>query len=314
MNLLESTRVKLRNFISRHEVMALRLFRGFICLMGLLSVRTCFYEGSVLDNRFLILVVTVVGGFVPFSATTLIIIFSALIHIASLSRQVAIALSLLLVFIYLLSFYYNSDDRFYAVLSPIFYQMRIPFAVPMAAGLFGKVNDVVPVMGGSIVGFYLRLVIENKALLKDPASNIDAFSLMLDQMVRNQLFYCYVAANIAMFLIVYFVRKKIVVHASEIGVSFGALASFVIMLTANLFFNSGENIAQFVVEIIVTWVLGLFVSYFFVEADYSRPETLQFEDDEYYYYVTAIPKIHITKEEWKVKRITGNDLGKDEEK
>jgi hypothetical protein len=234
------------------------------------------------------------------------------IHVASLSKQLAIALSMLLIFVYLLSVYYDSDDRYYAILSPVFYQMRIPFAVPMAAGLFGKINDVVPVAGGSVIGFYLRLVLENKALLQDPASNVDAFSLMLDQMVRNQLFYCYVAANIALFVIVYLVRKKIVLHASEIGVSFGALASFVIMLTANLFFNSGENIAQYVFEIIVTWFLGMFVSYFFVEADYSRPETLQFEDDEYYYYVTAIPKIHITKEDWKVKRITGNDLGKDE--
>jgi hypothetical protein len=42
--------------------------------------------------------------------------------------------------------------------------------------------------------------------------------------------------------------------------------------------------------------------------DYNRPESLQFEDDDYYYYVTAIPKVRLTKEEWKVKRITGNDL------
>ena len=36
--------------------------------------------------------------------------------------------------------------------------------------------------------------------------------------------------------------------------------------------------------------------------DYAQKEYLQFEDDDYYYYVKAVPKIHVTKEERKVKR------------
>ena len=38
--------------------------------------------------------------------------------------------------------------------------------------------------------------------------------------------------------------------------------------------------------------------------DYSRTETLQFEDDEYYYYVKAVPKVGVTLPEKQVKHIT----------
>ena len=37
--------------------------------------------------------------------------------------------------------------------------------------------------------------------------------------------------------------------------------------------------------------------------DYSRTEKVQFEDDEYYYYVKAVPKVTVTTPEHKVKKI-----------
>ena len=37
--------------------------------------------------------------------------------------------------------------------------------------------------------------------------------------------------------------------------------------------------------------------------DYARSESLQFEDDEYYYYVKAIPKVSVSTPEKTVKRI-----------
>ena len=52
-------------------------------------------------------------------------------------------------------------------------------------------------------------------------------------------------------------------------------------------------------------LLGVVVTLMFRDLDYSRVENVQFEDDEYYYYVTAVPKIRIAEEEKRVKRITG---------
>ena len=37
--------------------------------------------------------------------------------------------------------------------------------------------------------------------------------------------------------------------------------------------------------------------------DYSRTEIVQFEDDEYYYYVKAVPKVHVAVPEKTVKKI-----------
>ena len=51
--------------------------------------------------------------------------------------------------------------------------------------------------------------------------------------------------------------------------------------------------------------VGLVLEFFFFSVDYSRAENIQFEDDEYYYYVKAVPKIGVAAPEKEVKRITG---------
>ena len=48
----------------------------------------------------------------------------------------------------------------------------------------------------------------------------------------------------------------------------------------------------------------------FFSVDYSRTEYVQYEDDEYYYYVKAVPKINIVNAEVKVKQINARKTKK----
>ena len=52
-------------------------------------------------------------------------------------------------------------------------------------------------------------------------------------------------------------------------------------------------------SILIVYVLQFFV----LAVDYSRTEYTQFEDDDYYYYVKAVPKIKVTATDVKVKHI-----------
>ena len=62
---------------------------------------------------------------------------------------------------------------------------------------------------------------------------------------------------------------------------------------------------------VVAIFAGVVIQFIFMNLDYARTENVQFEDDEYYYYVKAVPKKMIAKEEKVVKHFgnTGS-LGK----
>jgi len=48
------------------------------------------------------------------------------------------------------------------------------------------------------------------------------------------------------------------------------------------------------------------VQFFKTVVDYSRVENTQFEDDEYYYYVKAVPKIVMAKQQKSVRKINAS--------
>jgi hypothetical protein len=58
-----------------------------------------------------------------------------------------------------------------------------------------------------------------------------------------------------------------------------------------------------IVGSVVAVIAALIVKFFVFSVDYTRTERLQFEDDEYYYYVKAVPKSSVTIPEKTVKRI-----------
>ena len=56
--------------------------------------------------------------------------------------------------------------------------------------------------------------------------------------------------------------------------------------------------------IIISIVIALIVQFLYNVIDYTREETFEFEDEEYYYYVRAIPKVTVEEEEFNVTQIT----------
>ena len=49
--------------------------------------------------------------------------------------------------------------------------------------------------------------------------------------------------------------------------------------------------------------IGICLEFFLFSVDYSGTQQIQFEDDEYYYYVKAVPKVTVSAPEKTVKRI-----------
>jgi hypothetical protein len=65
--------------------------------------------------------------------------------------------------------------------------------------------------------------------------------------------------------------------------------------------------------------LGMIVSagiaevlvFFFFNMDYSRIESVQFQDDDYYYYVKAVPKVTLAAKSHTVQRFSGPEAEED---
>ena len=63
--------------------------------------------------------------------------------------------------------------------------------------------------------------------------------------------------------------------------------------------------------VVIGVVLGALVGYLcnilFFAVDFRRTEYVQYEDDEYYYYVKAVPKSLVTEKDKQIKRFNGKN-------
>ena len=84
----------------------------------------------------------------------------------------------------------------------------------------------------------------------------------------------------------------------------GALADIVILLVGDLMYDANFSIAAVILGSAAGAVIALVIQFFHFNLDYARTEKVQFEDDEYYYYVKAVPKMTVAAPEKRVKRIT----------
>ena len=112
-----------------------------------------------------------------------------------------------------------------------------------------------------------------------------------------------IIAFIICFFVVFTLRRASIDHAWKVAVVAGTVANVVVIVTGDIALGVHSSYGTLVGGSIVNLVVGLVLEIFFFSVDYTRGERLQFEDDEYYYYVKAIPKVSVTKPEKTVKRI-----------
>jgi hypothetical protein len=60
-----------------------------------------------------------------------------------------------------------------------------------------------------------------------------------------------------------------------------------------------------IIYTVVAVLIGIILEFFVFGGDYTRTERLEYEDDDYYYYVKAVPKALVATSERSIKKING---------
>ena len=293
----------IRRFLIAHELVVQWIWHGALVFASLYVINQNFGYLELLNHTYVAVMISLLCAFIPLAASGAIIGTVLVLHLTQMSLDVALVTLVLIVVGYLVCGFYRGRRSYYIMLLPVLRQFYIPYTAPMEAGLLGSINEISSIICGAVMSFYLNDVKINAALLIDPADDMNALKLLLS-MIQNRLFYIYVVALAAMFVVIYVIKFRKIKYAWVISVFFGVLTEFLIMLAGYTFSGLEARVPQLVQGSLVTLVFGVLLNYFFRDLDYSRVENVQFEDDEYYYYVTAVPKNRIEEEQKKVTKIT----------
>ena len=296
-------RESIRNFIRLHETGFTRAAHGLYMLVSLFVIARAFPFAESLNKPLFFLLLSALGVFMPLSAEALILILFLLVNLFALSGTVCAVAAGLIAAAYLFCAFYRAGDTPMIPGMICARQLSLSCLVPMGSGLRGSVREVVAVFSSTAVAFFLQEVHANSGLLTAGEGRVPIEDFLRERVIANPMFYFYLLALTGMFLVVYAVRTRNIPHAWMAACFCGVSVEFLVMLSGYLFVGSTHSIPMLIFSNLLAILEGLGINYLYQDLDYSRIEKVQFEDDEYYYYVTAVPKIRLAEEKKEVRHI-----------
>ncbi|MEE1216113.1 MAG: hypothetical protein U0K78_01175 [Agathobacter sp.] len=252
-----------------------------------------------------------------FPANTAIFIASVMIllDMYALSIEAAAITLVLFIVLYFLYFRFAPKDSMVTLLTPVCFQLHFPYVMPVAAGLLRKAYSVIAIVCGTLVYYFLDGIRQNASALAEvtdkKGGSATKLNVTMGQLLENKEMLLVMVVFVITTLVVYQVRRLNINNSWNIATVAGILIQFVLLLVGYLVLGMTSRIVWLIVGSIISLLVGVVIRFIFMDLDYARTENVQFEDDEYYYYVKAVPKKMIATEEKVVKHFgnTGS-LGK----
>ncbi len=311
MTTLLEIKEQIRGFCSRYEIYLRPVVKSILALVTFLVIRSRLGYMTQINSMTLILVLALSCALLP---VNIIVVFAAvlvLLHLYSLSLAACAVCFLVMLVMFLLYFRFLPKKAYYAVLMPLAFAFHIPYVLPVVLGLLNENPvSILSMVCGGIIYYLLAGITANAtgiAEMTEDDSIITKFSDVLKQFVGNREMIAMLAILVLAALVVWFLRRLAVDHAWLIAISTGCLLQLVLSLICDLQLKLGTNMLSVVLGVVLSAFVGLVLQFFFFNLDYTRTERVQFEDDEYYYYVKAVPKIYVSGTDKKVQKFSGED-------
>ena len=235
-----------------------------------------------------------------------VIVAAALVLLHMFKISLGIMAVSAVVFFIMFAFYCQFTPKRALVLlvTPIAYMLHIPYVVPVVCGLaFGPVISI-PVIFGTIIYYMIHFFKNSASAISSAGGIMGEITLFSKNVFMNKEMWIACVAAVVCVCVVYTIRRLSIEHAWPIAIIAGALLNIIVFIVGSLVMGISVSYSSLLIGNAVAVLVGLVMQFFLFNVDYSRTETMQFEDDDYYYYVKAVPKLTISAPDKVVKHIS----------
>ncbi len=292
MNQISALRDGLGNVYRQHDYWLQPLFRALTALVMFIMIRLRLGGSGMFGSLPVLLAAAIFCAFLPWTAISF---FSAALVLGNLFAQ-SLEMTLVGTLVFLMAGLIQSAFRAKAgillALLPFFYALHLPYVVVLAAGLTLGALGFIPLVLGTFIYYFLRYVTENAGSIgttTDVTEMANQYAGIFSGFLANREMLLMAAVVTIGFLTVCIIRNLPANYAFELSVVSGCILMGGLLMAG----SAADVVAGFsgqLLSLLASLLLGLLYILLFHGADYRGSERLQFEDEEYYYYVKAVPK------------------------
>jgi len=304
LQLLE-LRERIKNFYQRYDAYLLPVVKFIFAFIAFQAINKEIGYDERLKSLPIILGISLLSAFTPSAVMVLLAAVISVLHVYFISPILSVMIIVILMILYLLFARYTPKYGYVLLAVPILFLLKIPYIIPILLGLISTPVAMIPTSCGVII-YFLFQIIKSAITMQVNISIEDIIQLythVIDSLTGNRQMIMTVVIFSLIIMVTYFIRKMSFDYAFEISILAGGLTGILGFLISYLILNQSKQILSMILGTIVSIALVYIIHFFKLTLDYSGVEYAQFEDDVYYYYVKAVPKVTVTVPQVNVKHI-----------
>lgn len=253
-----------------------------------------------------VIMIALICGFIPDLAIMCLVALFVIYEVAAVSVVAAFGFFALLAIYFLLFGRYTKKQSYIVLLIPGLGIWNLSYVVPIVAALFLSPAMIPACVVGVLVQYVLMGIREYEILSQnavDTGNTMESFQYMVDYVMGNREMIILIVTFSLVYLIVYAIRKGRFNYSSHVGIFVGLVTCMAGVISGDVLWSSPANMSDLFIGLAITAVIAYVIQFFRMSLDYTGVRKMQFQDDEYYYYVKAVPKLKVAVVDKTVTRI-----------
>lgn len=293
MDSIYEARDFIEEIVSRYETLFKAVIRFFLAFLALSVVNSKLGYMERLDSTTVVLAVSLLCALLPPGMIVFFCSLFIILHCYALSLEAAIVVLAVFLLMFLLYFRFTPQDTMAVLLTPLSFGFGMPQVMPVIYGLKGSPISALSVGFGAVAYFTVDFIAEAEDKIRGmkDATTVERFRTILDGVIKNNEMMVYVAAFVITVIVVSIIRRLSFPHSWTIAIAFGILLDMTAIIVLSAKYDTEISTGGLLFGSIVAAVVAFIYKLFTFSVDYAKTERVQFEDDGYYYYVKAVPKI-----------------------
>lgn len=296
-------------FYKKHVDVLLPVLKLIFTFFSLYMFQRMFYYNESINNSWVFLAVSAVQAFLPISFLYYAISILIMINLWKVSMDIFLGF---IIFFVICSLAFIRVDRKHAVIiivTALLFYLKLEYILPVLLGMTVGFGAILPAAAG-LITYFLSVYMADVSMLITTSSS-SSFGMGLQRVVNLLLIDKKLLVLLVTFSLIIFITTLLChmfyERAWMFAIFVGNIAMVLILLFGRLIFELDYSIWRLFLEMILGIGCCYIYRFFRGIGDVSRIEKASFEDDEYFYYVKAVPKIKVTAKDRNITNIKSDE-------
>lgn len=303
----------IKQFYQKYSSYVDPVLKMIFCFVVLCLVQNMFSYNSAVDKPWLFLLVSVAQAFLPGSFLFYAAACLMLLNLWKISVEICVVFFIFFIICFLMFIRVDRKHAFIIIITPILFYLKLEYFLPVLLGMTVGFNGILPMAAGTLIYFFSQYTEDASTLLTTTANTEPGIGMsrVISLMVIDKELLVVLVTFCLVTLISTVLYHMFHEKAWLFAIVIGNVAMALLLLSGRLIFELDFAIWRVFLEGILAMLLATVVQFFRGIGDFSRVEKVTFEDDEYIYFVKAVPKIKATQEERNVTDIIPEEDGEE---